>query len=81
VTVWQLVGLIGSVIFGMIVARLLPYIYPIFAARILDVVLGPGVTSTRDSFNSFLMTCCTCSSSFVISFLTLLVFRIRRKDR
>jgi hypothetical protein len=71
----QLIGIAAGVIMGLIVARALPYIYPIFTANLLDVVFGPGITEARDGFNSHLMTGCTCCSSFLVALVGAVVLR------
>lgn len=78
VTTGQWVGAICAVLAGIILARLMPYIYPIVFARLLDFIFGPGPSSFRDGFNSFLMTACTCTTSFVISFFAFILFRSKR---
>lgn len=71
----QVIGIAAGVIVGLIVARLLPYIYPIFSARLLDAVFGPGFSPARDTFNANFMTACTCLSSFTVAMLASIVFR------
>ena len=71
----ELIGFALSVAAGMVVARILPYIYPVIFAHLLDRVFGPGQSNARDGFNSHMMTVITFLSSFVISFI---VFRKRR---
>jgi ribosomal protein L40E len=71
----ELIGLALSVAAGMIVARILPYIYPVLFAHLLDRVFGPVQSTARDGFNSHMMTVITFLSSFVISFFS---FRKRR---
>ncbi|MFQ5855305.1 MAG: zinc-ribbon domain-containing protein [Anaerolineae bacterium] len=67
----QLIGFGLAVLAGMIVARILPFIYgPIFDP-LLTPVFGSGA-GPRDTFNSFMMTALTFLTSFVISFI---VFR------
>ncbi len=55
-------------------ARVLPYVYPVFSP-ILDALFGKRATSSRDGFNSFMMTAMTFVTSFVIAYR---VFRRRR---
>lgn len=74
-------GVVGGVIVGMIVARLLPYIYPIFSARLLDLVFGPGFSPLRDGFNTNFMTACTCFSSFAVAALGSIVFRLTKRRK
>lgn len=75
----QLIGLIVSVITGMVVARLLPFIYPLIFSRPLDIVFGPGASSFRDGFNSLLMTTCTFMASFLVAFVVVLAFGRRKR--
>jgi len=79
VTTGQWIGSVIAVLGGLIVARVLPYIYPIFFSRLLDLVFGAGMSSLRDGFNSFMMTACTCTASFLVSIATFLAFRKKRK--
>jgi hypothetical protein len=61
---------------GLVMARILPYIYPVIFAHLLDQVFGPGMSVARDGFNTHMMTAITFATSFVISFI---VFRKRRE--
>jgi hypothetical protein len=78
-TTGQWVGAVLAVLTGLIVARVLPFIYPLIFSRIEDVILGPGISDLRDNINTWMMQNCTCASSFVISFFSFLVFRRKRK--
>lgn len=62
-------------------ACLLPYIYPIFAARVLDLIFGPGPSTFRDGFNTNLMTACTCCGSFTIALMGSFALRGRKKPK
>jgi hypothetical protein len=53
VTTGQWIGAVVSVLAGIIIARVLPYVYPIFFSRILDLILGPGVSTLRDVGTAF----------------------------
>jgi len=75
----QGIGCIGGVLVGLVVARALPYIYPIFSARLLDLIFGPGYSPLRDGFNSNLMTACTCLSSFLVALAVSLAFSRRKR--
>lgn len=77
----QVVGVIGGVILGMVVARVLPYVYPIFSARLLDLVFGPGYSEIRDGFNTNFMTACTCCSSFMVAALASMALRGRKRPK
>jgi hypothetical protein len=67
VTTGQWVGAVLAVLAGIVIARVLPYVYPIFFSPLLDLVFEPGPSTLRDGFNSFLMTVCTGSTSFIVS--------------
>jgi hypothetical protein len=79
VTTGQWIGAVISVLAGIIMARILPYAYPIFFSRILDFVFGPGMSTLRDGFNSLFMTMCTMGTSFAVSLVTFVLFRKKRK--
>ena len=79
VTTGQWIGVVIAVLAGIIMARVLPYVYPIFFSRILDFVLGPGMSTLRDGFNTFFMTTCTMGTSFAVSLVTFVLFRRKRK--
>lgn len=64
----QLIGFAISVVAGMVVARILPYAYPILLGRILDQAFGLGPSPGRDAFNTHSMTVITFATSFVLSF-------------
>ena len=66
----QIIGFIVSLIGGMIMARVLPFIYPIFDP-ILTLVFGSGPSALRDGFNTNMMTLITFATSFVLSFATM----------
>ena len=68
----QIIGFAGSLIGGMIVARVLPFIYPVFDP-ILTLVFGSGPGEARDGFNTNMMTLITFATSFVLSFVTMFV--------
>ena len=65
----ELLGFALSVVAGIVMARILPYIYPVIFGHFLDLVFGPGA-GARDTFNSHMMTAITFLTSFVISFFT-----------
>ena len=73
----QIIGFVISLIGGMIMARILPFIYPIFDP-ILTVVFGAGPGAVRDGFNTNMMTLITFSTSFVLSFATMFVTKARK---
>ena len=73
----QIIGFVISLIGGMIMARILPFIYPIFDP-ILTVVFGAGPGAVRDGFNTNMMTLITFFTSFGLSFATMLVTKTRK---
>jgi hypothetical protein len=60
-------GFVIAVIAGLVMARVLPYIFPL-ASPLEDAWFGEGISSARDRFNSFAMTAITFATSSVISF-------------
>lgn len=62
VTGGQLVSFVLAVIGGLIMARILPYVYPVFDP-LLTAAFGAGMSSARDGFNSLMMTLITFSTS------------------
>jgi hypothetical protein len=68
----QLTGFGASFLAGLIAARILPYIYPIFDP-ILTAVFGSGPGMARDGFNTNMMTLITFFTSFVLSAVTMLL--------
>lgn len=79
VTTGQWVGAVVAVLAGVMVARVLPFIYPLIFSRLLDLVLSPGPSDLRDGLNTWIMSMCTLGTSFVISLATSVLFRRRRK--
>jgi hypothetical protein len=77
-TTGQWVGAVVAVIAGLIVARVLPFIYPLIFSRLLDLVLSPGPSDLRDGLNTMVMNMCTLGTSFVISLASTMIFRRRR---
>jgi hypothetical protein len=77
----QVLVVIAAVFVGLVIARLLPYVYPIFSARLLDLIFGPGYSPVRDGFNTNFMTACTCFSSFAVALLASLVLRLGRRSK
>jgi hypothetical protein len=65
----QLVGIAVATIVGIVVARVLPNIYPIIFAPILAVLFFGNGSGTSDSFNSSMMTWITFLSAFAVSLL------------
>lgn len=68
----QIIGFVISLVGGMIMARILPFIYPIFDP-ILTLVFGSGPGAVRDGFNTNMMTLITFFTSFGLSFATMFV--------
>jgi hypothetical protein len=79
VRIGQVIGIIAGLFVGLVVARLLPFIYPLFSAGLLDLVFGPGISAARDGFNTQFMTCCTCCSSFLVALVAAVVIRPGKK--
>ena len=68
-----------AVLAGILVARVLPFIYPLIFSRLLDFVLNPGPSTLRDGLNTWIMSVCTCGTSFIISMLAAVLFRRKRR--
>jgi len=68
VTKNQVVTIIVATISALVFNKLLPFLYPIIFARPLDWIFGPGASSTRDSFNTFLFTLLTAAFSFLAAY-------------
>jgi len=66
----QLIGFGLSLLGGIVMARILPFIYPVFDP-LLTIVFGSGPGAARDGFNTNMMTLITFSTSFVMSFVTM----------
>ena len=58
-----------AVVVGLIMPRILPYIYPFVFYPILVIIFQGNTTSASDDFNSFMMAAITFLTSFVIAFL------------
>jgi zinc-ribbon domain len=67
VTVQQLVGLIVSIVVGLVLARILPYIYAPTVGYLLDFLQLS--VPTRDTLNWFMMTALTFLTSFAVGFI------------
>jgi hypothetical protein len=65
------------VLAGLIVARVLPYVYPVLDP-LLSLVFGSGPSSLRDGFNARAMTAITFIISFTLAFATSAPFLRRR---
>ena len=79
-TTGQWVGAVIAVIAGLIVARVLPFVYPLIFSWLLDLVLAPGPSDLRDGLNTMVMNLCTLGTSFVISLVATVLFRRRRRE-
>lgn len=75
----QLIGFGASFLSGFIMARILPFIYPVFDP-VLTIVFGSGPGAARDGFNTNMMTLITFGTSFVLSFLTMRLTKSREDD-
>jgi hypothetical protein len=64
----QIVALLMAWVTGMIVARILPYVYDTIFGRITSMFIGTQITQARDNFNSWLMTLVTFGISFAVGF-------------
>jgi hypothetical protein len=65
----QLVGIAIATLAGIVVARVLPNVYPVLFAPILQVLFFGNPAGSSDSFNTSIMTWLTFLTSFVISLL------------
>ena len=74
----QLIGFGLSLLGGMIVARILPFIYPVFDP-ILTLAFGSGASATRDGFNTNMMTLITFFTSFALSFVTMALTKAKQQ--
>lgn len=74
----QIIGFALSLLGGIVVARILPFIYPVFDP-ILTLVFGSGPSPTRDGFNTNMMTLITFFTSFVMSFVTMALTKSKTK--
>lgn len=64
----QIFALVLAWVTGMIVARILPYVYDSIFGRITSLFIGTEITAARDNFNTWLMTLVTLGASFVVGF-------------
>lgn len=78
-TCGQIAGFAGAVIFGMVLARALPFVFPVFYP-LLDLVFNKILHTAPDPFNTAVMTCFTFLGSAGVAFLTTLLFGAKRKD-
>jgi hypothetical protein len=76
----QIVGFVAAVIFGMVLARILPSVFPIFYP-VLSFVFVEVLGTTPDGFNTAAITWLTCLGSAGVSFLSTFLLGRRRKGR
>jgi hypothetical protein len=74
----QVVSTIAAAVAGLIIARVLPYVYFVFDPA-LTAVFGAGPSYSRDSFNQLMMTSITFCSSFLVAFVAALWWRPKPK--
>lgn len=67
VSIQQLVGVLVAFIVGLILARVLPYIYAPTVGHLLDALQLS--VPTRDTLNWFVMTALTFLTSFAVGFV------------
>jgi hypothetical protein len=77
-TCGQIAGFVGAAVFGMALARALPFIFPIFYPA-LNFVFRDVLGREPDAFNTAAMTWLTCLSSAGIAFVTTALFGRKRK--
>jgi hypothetical protein len=80
VTGGQIVGFIVATIAGLVIARILPYVYFVFDP-LLTAVFGSGPSYERDGFNTFMMTAITFLTSFGLALVSAWLARPRPKKR
>ena len=67
VSIQQIVGLIAAIVVGLVLARILPYIYAPTVGYLLDFLQLS--VPTRDTLNWFVMTALTFLTSFAVGFV------------
>ena len=77
-TCGQIAGFAAAAVFGMALARALPFIFPVFYP-ILDFVFRDVLGREPDAFNATAMTWLTCLSSAGVAFVTTFLFGRKRK--
>jgi len=74
----QIIGFVVSLLGGMVMARILPFIYPVFDP-ILTLAFRSGPSPLRDGFNENMMTLITFFTSFAMSFVTMALTQSKEK--
>ena len=77
-TCGQLAGFAAAVVFGLILARALPFVFPVFYP-VLGFVFRDVLGTTPDAFNTAAITTLTCLGSFGAAFASTLLFGRRRR--
>jgi len=77
-TCGQIAGFVAAAVFGMALARALPFVFPVFYPA-LDFVFRDVLGREPDAFNATAMTWLTCLSSAGVAFVTTFLFGRKRK--
>jgi hypothetical protein len=77
-TCGQIAGFVGAVVFGIVLARALPFVFPVFYPA-LNFVFRDVLGREPDAFNTAAMTWLTCLSSAGVAFASTFLFGRRRK--
>jgi len=78
-TCGQIAGFVGAVVFGLVLARALPFVFPVFYPA-LNFVFREVLGREPDAFNTAAMTWLTCLGSAGVAFAsTFLLGRMRKK--
>jgi len=74
----QIAGFVGAVVLGMVLARALPFVFPVFYPA-LNFVFRDVLGREPDAFNTAAMTWLTCLSSAGVAFASTFLLGRRRK--
>ena len=77
-TCGQIAGFVGAVVFGLVLARALPFVFPLFYPA-LNFVFRDVLGREPDAFNTAAMTWLTCLSSAGVAFASTFLLGRRRK--
>ena len=77
-TCGQIAGFVGAVVFGLVLARALPFVFPVFYPA-LNFVFREVLGREPDAFNTAAMTWLTCLSSAGVAFASTFLLGRRRK--
>ena len=77
-TCGQIAGFVGAVVFGLVLARALPFVFPLFYPA-LNFVFREVLGREPDAFNTAAMTWMTCLSSAGVAFASTFLLGRRRK--